>query len=132
MLGLDIVILGKIVLVIVSVLAILLVIRARITNRLGNQFLGIMLFFWGGVLLIATRPEILDSVLNNTGLVNRAQFLLSVSIGVIIYMLAYQFKKSKSVSENLNYTIRKIALDNFAKEFKNEKNEIVIVIVAKK
>lgn len=129
--SLDIVILGRIVLVIVSVLVILLVIRARMTNRLGNQFLGIMLFFWGGVLLIATRPEILDSVLNNTGLVNRAQFLLSVSVGVIIYMLAYQFKKSKSVLENLNYTIRKIALDNFAKEFKNEKSEIVIVIVAK-
>ena len=97
-------------------------------------FFIIMMVFWIGVLIIASKPDLLNSVLNNTGLVNRSQFLLSFSIVVILYLLVYQIRKNKTTSDNLNNTIRKIALDYFVKELKEfeiDKIDAVIVIVAK-
>ena len=77
-----------------------------------------MMVFWTGVLIIASKPDLLNSVLNNTGLVNRSQFLLSFSIVIILYLLVYQIRKNKTTSDNLNNTIRKIALNYFVKELK--------------
>lgn len=93
-----------------------------------------MLMFWTGVIAVTTKPDLLNAVLNNTGLVNRAQFLLSFSIILILYLLAYQIRKNKITSSNLNHTIRKIALDYFVRELKNMKIDsvdVIIVIVAK-
>ena len=109
-------------------------IKSKINKRIGNDFFAIMLIFWSGVLVIAVKPDLLDSTLNNTGLVNRAQFLLSFSIILILYLLVYQIRKNKITSNNLNHIIRKIALDYFVKELENMKRDdvdVIIVIVAK-
>lgn len=128
---LDIIAIGKIGLFVISITIIILLINARITNRLGNQFFGIMLIFWIGVLVISIKPEILDSVLNNTGFINKAQFLLSASIVIIVYLLINQIKFGRIATSNLNQIVRKIALKNFTKEVKKKKSDVIIVIVAK-
>ena len=124
----------KIILLIVSASIIGLLSIARLQNRTGNQFYIIMMIFWSGVFLIALRPSLLDSVLNSTGLVNRAQFLFSVSLIIILYLLFTQTVRSKTSSSNLNRVIRKLALSNFQKEINvnnNENIDLIIIIVAK-
>lgn len=127
----DFLLVGRIILSVISLITIVVMIKARYDGRLGNQFFGIMMLFWSGVIVIAIYPSVLDSVLNNTGFVNRSQFLLSVSIAFIIYLLYYQTQKTKIATGNLNQTIRNIALDYFRRELKNSKTDVVIVIVAK-
>jgi len=124
----------KIILVIISSGIIGLITIARLKNRTGNQFFIIMIIFWSGVFLIAIRPELLDSVLNSTGLVNRSQFLFSVSIVIILYLLFTQTLKSKTSSGNLNRVIRELALSNFRKDISalnEKKTNLIIIIVAK-
>lgn len=128
----DFLLLGRIMLTIISIIVLGFIFKARLSNRLGNQFFSIMLIFWTGVIAIAIQPSLLDSVLNNTGFVNRAQFLLAISMGIIVYLLAIQTRKSKSSNESLNKVIRKIALDIFKKEYAEiQKSEVIILIAAK-
>jgi len=129
----DFLIVGRSVLIVFSIIAITFSILSRTRNRLGNEFFVIITIFWIGVLIIAINPAILDSVLNNTGFVNRAQFLLSASIVIILYLLSYQLRKNKIVSENLSKIIRKIALEYFEREISEKKSnpDVVIVIVGK-
>lgn len=130
----DFLLITRIILVIVSAIIIISVSILKKQNRTGNQFFVIMIIFWFGVLIIGLRPEILDSVLNTTGLVNRSQFLLSVSLALIIYLLYFQTQKSKRASLNLNQAIRRVALSNFKLELKNSNEDrlyLLIIIVAK-
>lgn len=130
----DFLLSGRMVLVIVSLIIIVTISILRKQNRTGNQFFVIMIVFWFGVLIIGLRPEILDSVLNTTGLVNRSQFLLSISLAVIIYLLYFQTIKTKRASVNLNHAIRMVALSNFKQELKNSGDDrpyLIIIIVAK-
>jgi len=130
----DFLLIARIILVIVSAIIIVSISILKKQNRTGNQFFVIMVSFWFGVLIIGLKPEILDSVLNTTGLVNRSQFLLSVSLALIIYLLYFQTLKSKRASLNLNQAIRRVALSNFKRELKNsngDKAYLLIIIVAK-
>ena len=130
----DFLLIARVILVIVSLIIITSISLLKKQNRTGNQFFVIMVTFWFGVFIIGLKPEILDSVLNTTGLVNRSQFLLSVSLGVIIYLLYFQTRKTKRASLNLNTAIRKVALSNFKREVKNSNDDIphlIIIIVAK-
>jgi len=130
----DELLIPKIILVIISSGIIGLITIARLKNRTGNQFFIIMIIFWSGVFLIAIRPELLDSVLNSTGLVNRSQFLFSVSIVIILYLLITQSLKSKTSSSNLSRVIRELALSNFRKDISalnEKKTDLIIIIVAK-
>jgi len=64
---------GRIILLIISLFSIGLIIKTKKDQRLGNQFFVIMMIFWGGIFSISLKPELIDAVLNTTGLVNRAQ-----------------------------------------------------------
>jgi len=124
----------KIILAIISLGIIILLTKVRLQNRTGNQFFIIMIIFWSGVFLIALRPELLDSVLNSTGFVNRSQFLFSVSIIIILYLLFTQALRGKTSSSNLSHVIRELALSNFRKDissFNEKKIDLIITIVAK-
>ncbi|MHA7646494.1 DUF2304 family protein [Nitrosopumilus sp. S4] len=116
---------------IVSIFAIIILIKIKRDSRLGNEFFTILTIFWSIILLISSYPSILDSVLNNTGFVNKSQFLLSLSVAIIFYLLVNQSRKSKLVSQNLSNTIRTIALKDFKTEIKEKNPKVVIVIVAK-
>lgn len=123
---------ARILLVIISLFVILIMIKVRRDQRIGFQFFVVMIIFWSSILIISSRPEILDSVLNTTGLVNRAQFLFSVSLLIIGYLLYNQVLKNRTAVTNLNRIIRKVALANFAQQIKNSENtQVVIILVAK-
>lgn len=127
----DILLVGRIALSIISIISIVFIVKARTSHRLGNQFFVIMILFWVSILIISVRPDILDSVINETGFVNKAQLLLSLSILIISYSLIVQVRKGKSLSENFSNTIRKIALSTFVREYSKTQKDLVIVIVAK-
>lgn len=130
----DLLIAGRISLMIISLIVIFFIIKAKNDQRVGNQFFIAMMIFWAGTFVIALKPDILEPVLNATGFVNRSQFLLSASIVIILYLLYHQSLQRKSISSSFNQTIRKIALDYFQRELKQmeiNSPEIVIVIVAK-
>lgn len=127
-------IISKISLLIISLVIIVILVKIRILGRVGNKFFVVMIVFWSLVISISLNPNILDSVINSTGLDNRAQFLLIVSIGIIIYTLYSQAVKNKNVSSNFYLLIRKTAIDNFRREFKDaikESIDVLIVITAK-
>jgi len=130
----DLLIAGRISLMVTSLIVIFFIIKAKNDQRLGNQFFIIMMIFWSSVFIIAIKPDILDSVLNTTGFVNRSQFLLSISVVIILYLLYLQTKKSKTISGNFNQMIRNISIISFKRELdikKIDSPELVIVIVAK-
>jgi len=130
----DLLLAGRISLMVISLIVIFFIIKAKNDQRLGNQFFIVIMIFWMGTFAIALKPDILEPVLNTTGFVNRAQFLLIVSIIIILYLLYQQSRQRKSISYSFNQTIRKIALDYFLREFNQveiNNSEIVIVIVAK-
>jgi len=125
---------SKIGLVIISLVIIGVLIKIRTRGRIGNKFFGIMMVFWGFVIAISFNPNILDSLINSTGLDNRAQFLLILSMVIIVYTLYSQTIKNKNISGDFYLLIRKTAIDNFRREFKEDIKEtmdILIVITAK-
>lgn len=121
---------GRIILIIISSAVLLGIGIAKSRQRIGNNFFVIMLIFWTSALLVSIYPDILDMLLNSVGLDNRAQFLLILSVIIILYMLLQQTTKNTGTSLNLINIIREVAITNFQKEFQ-EKSDIVIVIVAK-
>ena len=127
-------IISKIGLVILSLIIIGGLVKIRTQGRVGNKFFGVMIVFWSLVISISINPNILDSLINSTGLDNRAQFLLIVSVGIIIYTLYSQTVKNRNISGDFHLLIRKTAVDNFRREFKDiikEQIDVLIVITAK-
>jgi len=122
----------RIILMIISVVIVVIFVKIKTSQRIGNQFFAIMMVFWSGIFLISLEPSILDQVLTITGLANRAQFLLVISIIVIIYMLAIQTMKNQNLSLDLHRVVRDIAISNFKQDFgKVDSFEVLIIIIAK-
>ena len=109
-------------------------IKARKDQRTGNQFFVIMILFWSSVFIIAFRPEILDEIVNLTGLSNKAQILLIFSFAIIIYLLGIQLMKNQSISFNFHRIVRNSAISNFQQHIMDsitEQLDLVLVIAAK-
>lgn len=106
--------------------------KIRFSGRIGNQLYVIMLIFWSGIFIISFNPRILDSVLNNTGLVNRSQFLLICSILIILYLLVIQILRNKGLSFRMFNVIRKTALSNFKEVLDTIPSVEVLIIIAAK
>jgi len=108
--------------------------KARIDKRSGNQFFVIMILFWSSVFITAYRPEILDDIVEITGLFNKAQVLLIFSIVIILYLLGLQLIKNQSISFNFHRIVRNSAITNFQQQIIDsisDKVDLVIVIAAK-
>lgn len=116
----------------ISVVLIILLTKIRFSGRIGNQFFIIMMIFWSGVFAISLNPRILDSVLNNTGLVNRSQFLLISSILIILYLLLIQVLRNKGLSSRIYNVIRETALSNFKQVLDQVPSIDVLIIIAAK
>lgn len=117
---------------IISLGVLLLLTKIRFSGRIGNQFYIIMLIFWSSIFVISFNPRILDSVLNNTGLVNRSQFLLMISILIILYLLSFQMWRNKGLSSRMFNVIRQTALSNFQQAVEGiAPKDILIIITAK-
>jgi len=119
---------------VISLLIISVIIKTKKDGRIGNQFFIILTIFWTAVFITAIRPEILDEIVIYTGLYNKAQFLLILSIGIILYLLAIQMVKNKNTSYSLHSIVREIAISNFkrgVRAFMPNKIDLIIVIAAK-
>jgi len=101
------------------------------TDRIGIQLFIIIIIFWLSVFTVSFEPKIINDLLNYTGLANRAQFLLIVSIVFILYLLFSQIVKSTILSSNLHYIVRKSTISNFKENNIIEKSDLIIVIIAK-
>ena len=122
----------RIALVILSIILISILIKIKAGDRIGNQLFFIGIIFWGGILIISINPSTLDGVLNNTGLVNRSQFLFGISLILVTYLLLLQITKNKGLSSVFFNAIRNTAITNFEESHKrNENIQVLIVITAK-
>jgi len=125
---------ARIILIIISMVMIIGLTKIKLQDRLGTQFFIVVILFWFGVFVVALAPNIIDIILNFTFLENRAQFLLLISIPIIIYLLYQQSVKNKNLSLNFRKVVRDIALVNFKKNIQilsDEKIELLIIIAAK-
>ena len=130
---LNLLLVGRIILMIIAVFFIVTIISFKIKKRTGNPFFVTMMVFWSGVFLIGLKPSLIDSILNTTGLVNRSQFLLVASIVIIVYLLYLQISKNQMMTYNIFKVTRKIALSNLNKEFskiKNQNTDVLVIITA--
>ena len=119
---------------IISIIAITAIVKIRKNQRTGNQFFVIMVIFWSATFITSIRPEILDDIVEATGLFNKAQFLLILSIVIILYLLTLQLMKNKSITFNFHRIVRNSAISTFNQEIASyitEKLDLVIVIAAK-
>jgi len=124
----------RIALMIISVIIIGALIKARKDQRAGNQFFVVMILFWSAVFITALRPDILDDIVIITGLFNKAQFLLILSIFIIVYLLTLQLFKNQSISFNFHRVVRNAAISNFQQQSMNsisDQLDLVIAIAAK-
>ena len=112
----DILVIGRIILAVISITILSITSTLKFKQRMGNQFFGVLGVFWIGVLIVAINPNILDSVLNSTGLINYSQFLLGSSLIVIIYLLYIISVKGKILSKNYYKIIREVAIRDFKKK----------------
>ena len=120
----------RIILIIISITVILYASKRKWENKLTNQLYIILLVFWIIVLVISSQPSLLDEFLNITGLENRAQFLLIITILVLLYVLYTQVSKNKNLSLDMNRIISEIAISNFKQDANAIKGSIVLVIPA--
>jgi len=130
----DISIIGRTALVTISIFVILIVTKIRFSKRSGNEFFVIMILFWSSILIISIKPQLIEPLLNDIGFVNRAQFLLVLSVGIILYMLIYQTVRNKETFTRYHQLIRSTTLSHFKNSiaFMPKQNiDLVIVIVAK-
>ena len=124
----------RIALMIISIVIIVAIIKARKEQRTGNQFFVVMILFWFAVFITALRPEILDDIVVYTGLFNKSQFLLILSFVIIMYLLTLQLLKNQSISFNFHRVVRNASISNFQQQTMNsisEQLDLVIVIAAK-
>lgn len=126
----DFLLVARIILMSISGLVLFGLGLALIRRRIGKNFFAVMTIFWTSVFLISLDPSLLDLILNNIGLDNRAQFLLIMSFGIILYMLLQQTTKNKNTSINLYNVVRDVAIKSFKKEY-HVQSDVVIIIVAK-
>lgn len=127
-------IIGRTALAVISLCVLSFVVKFRLSNRSGNQFFIIMTIFWLAVLSISIRPEIIGPVLNDIGLVNRAQFLLVISMGIILYLLYQQSVRNQIFSTRYHRLVRQTAIEQFSNEASGpakRPTEIAIVVIAK-
>ena len=124
----------RVALMIVSLFAIAIITKVRKDQRVGNSFFVIILIFWSIVFITALRPEILDEIVIITGLFNKAQFLLILSIIIIMYLLTLQLIKNKNISYNFHRIVRNAAISNFRNEVLNSIKDpvnLIVLIIAK-
>ena len=117
-------IIPRIVLIIISIIVIFIISKRRIDSKISNQLVGIIVPFWILVIIISLEPDILDNILLITGLENRAQFLLIITISVLLYSLYTQISKNKDLSIEYNRVISEIAISNFQQNYGQIKNSI--------
>ena len=123
-------IIPRIVLIIISIIVIFIISKRRIDSKISNQLVGIIVPFWILVIIISLEPDILDNILLITGLENRAQFLLIITISVLLYSLYTQISKNKDLSIEYNRVISEIAISNFQQNYGQIKNSIAFIIPA--
>jgi len=121
---------ARIVLMIISTILIIIVTKKRIQKTVSNQIFLIITIFWTSIFIIALNPNILDNVLQITGLENRSQFLLIISIIIILYLLYHQISKNKLLTLKFHNIISEIAISNYNQKISISKNSIVILIPA--
>ena len=120
----------RIFLIIISLAVISYSSKRKWENKLPNQFFIILLLFWSSITIISIHPSLLDNFLLVTGLENRSQFLLILTIGVLLYVLYGQISKNKNLSLDMNRIISEIALSNFKQDANSIKDNIALVIPA--
>ena len=120
----------RIILMSISVLVISYSVKRKWENKLPNSLFTILVLFWSSVFIISFYPSLLDDILILTGLENRSQFLLILTIGVLLYVLYSQVSKNKNLSLDMNRIISEIALSNFQQDTNSIKGSICLIIPA--
>ena len=77
----------RIILMVISILMIIILVKVRNSNRIGNQFFVIIVLFWSSVFTVSLNPDVISMIIESSSLENRAQFLLIITIPIIIYLL---------------------------------------------
>ena len=114
----------------ISTIMVLLLIKVRYSNRIGNQFFVIVILFWLIIFIVSFNPDIIGIIIESSSLENRAQFLLMITIPIVIYLLYSQVVKNKNLSLNFRKVIRQLAISNFSRKIKNlEFDSLYLVIV---
>ena len=121
---------ARIALILISVIVIIFFTKRKLKKKLSNQLFIVLIIFWASVLIISLEPNILDEILLITGLENRAQFLLILSVVLLLYILYTQISKNKNLSLDFNRIISEIAISNFQQNPGQIKNSIVLLIPA--
>lgn len=120
----------RIVLMLISLAVISYSTKRKWENKLTNQFYAILVLFWTSVFAVSLYPSLLDDFLLLTGLENRSQFLLILTVCVLLYVLYNQISKNKNLSLDMNRIISEIALSNFKQDANSIKGSITLVIPA--
>lgn len=121
---------ARTILIIISIVVIGIFTKRKIEQKISSQLFFVLVIFWSIVILISIQPNLLDEILKITGLENRSQFLLIISIIVLLYLLYTQVSKNKSLSLDFNRTISEIAISNFKQDPNQIKDSIVLLIPA--
>ena len=120
----------RIALILISLIVIIYSSKRKWENKLTNQFYVILLLFWISVLVISFQPSLLDNFLTNIGLENRYQFLLIMTVLVLLYVIYTQISKNKNLSLNMNRIVSEIAISNFKQDANEIRNSITLLIPA--
>ena len=118
----------RLILIIISIILITVLSKRKFDSKIGNQLFSILVIFWSTVIIISIEPRILDDILLLTGLENRSQFLLILTIIVLLYSLYTQISKNKNLHLDFNRVISEIAISNF-QQSTNKINDSVSLII---
>lgn len=124
----------RLVLISISIVMIIILTKIRFSNRIGNPFFVIVLSFWIVIFVVSLYPDIISLIIESSSLENRAQFLLMITIPIVVYLLYSQTIKNKHLSLNFRNIIRQIAISNFSRQIKDLKLnslDLIILIAAK-
>lgn len=122
--------LPRIALIIISLIVITYSTKLKRENKLTNQLYIILVSFWTSVLVISSQPSLLDDFLSTIGLENRAQFLLIITVLVLLYVIYTQMSKNKILSLDMNRIISDIAISNFKQDANEIRDSITLLIPA--
>lgn len=120
----------RIALIIISLIVIVYSTKLKRENKLVTQLYIILVSFWISVLVISSQPSLLDDFLTTIGLENRAQFLLIITVLVLLYVIYTQMSKNKILSLDMNRIISDIAISNFKQDANEIRNSITLLIPA--